>query len=92
YHCTQCSFDLHEACGTCPEFLTSFIHPNHPLELIWEGAENDNSQLRPCGVCCDEVRGLFYECSSGAAENQSDGGGSHNFFLHPTCSKFQLEL
>ncbi|XP_026395976.1 uncharacterized protein LOC113290602 [Papaver somniferum] len=92
YHCKQCSFDLHEACGTCPEFHTSFIHPNHPLELIWEGAGNDHGQLRLCSVCGDKVKGLFYKCSSGASEDQLDDGGSHNFFIHPTCSKFQPQL
>ncbi|KAI3952633.1 hypothetical protein MKX01_013595 [Papaver californicum] len=91
YHCKQCSFDLHEDCATCPGFLTSFIHPNHPLERIWEGPENDHGQLRPCDVCGGQVKGLFYKCSSGAPEKRYDEG-SHYFFIHPTCSKFQPQL
>ncbi|KAI3885737.1 hypothetical protein MKX03_027927 [Papaver bracteatum] len=91
YHCKQCSFDLHEDCATCPGFLTSFIHPNHPLERIWEGPENDHGQLRPCDVCGDQVKGLFYKCSSGAAEKRYNDE-SHYFFIHPTCSKFQPQL
>ncbi|XP_026430723.1 uncharacterized protein LOC113327811 [Papaver somniferum] len=91
YHCKQCSFDLHEDCATCPGFLTSSIHPNHPLELIWEGAENDHGQLRPCDVCGNQVQGLFYKCSSGAPEKRYDDG-NHYFFIHPTCSKFQPQL
>ncbi|KAI3945769.1 hypothetical protein MKW98_023043 [Papaver atlanticum] len=90
YHCKQCSFDLHEDCATCPGFLKSPIHPNHPLELIWEGAEKDHTQLRPCDVCGDQVKGLFYKCSSGAPEKRYDDG-NHYFFIHPT-SKFQPQL
>ncbi|KAI3952634.1 hypothetical protein MKX01_013596 [Papaver californicum] len=91
YHCKQCAFDLHEDCATCPGFLTSFIHTDHPLERIWEGPGNDNGQLRPCGVCGDQVKGLFYRCSSGASENRSDDG-CHSFFIHLICSKFQPQL
>ncbi|RZC64865.1 hypothetical protein C5167_008558 [Papaver somniferum] len=91
YHCKQCSFDLHEDCATCPGFLTSFIHPNHPLERIWEGPENDHGQLRPCDVCGDQVKGLFYKCSSGADEKSYDDEG-HYFFIHPTCSKLPSQV
>ncbi|XP_026430732.1 uncharacterized protein LOC113327824 [Papaver somniferum] len=87
YHCKQCAFDLHEDCGTCPEYLTSNFHPNHELERIWEGLDEDYGQLRPCNVCGDQVKGLFYKCSSGAAEKSYYDDGGHYFFIHPTCSK-----
>ncbi|KAL6559537.1 hypothetical protein OROGR_004654 [Orobanche gracilis] len=61
YHCKQCTFDLHEDCAACPGHLTSYIHPNHPLERIWERPEKDHhSHLRPCDVCGDQVKGHHY--------------------------------
>ncbi|KAI3981846.1 hypothetical protein MKX01_017263 [Papaver californicum] len=59
YHCKQCTFYLHEDCGTFPEYLTFNFHPNHELERIWEGLEEDYGLLRPCNVCGDQVKGLF---------------------------------
>ncbi|KAI3942563.1 hypothetical protein MKW92_051236 [Papaver armeniacum] len=93
YHCKQCAFDLHEDCATCPGYLSTDMHPNHPLERIWEGPEKDYGQylLRPCDVCGDQVKGLFYKCSIGAAEKRYDDGG-HYFFIHPACSKLQLKV
>ncbi|KAI3977763.1 hypothetical protein MKX01_039826 [Papaver californicum] len=91
YHCKQCRFDLHEDCATCPEQLTSNIHPNHPLQRMWEGQENDYGQSRPCDVCGDQVKGLFYKCSSGAADKQCDDG-KHYFFIHPVCSTLPLQV
>ncbi|MCL7027280.1 hypothetical protein MKW94_002398 [Papaver nudicaule] len=90
YHCKQCGFDLHEDCATCPEYFTSFIHPNHQLERTWEGPES-YGQWRPCNVCGDEVKGLFYKCSSGAAEKSYDDEG-HYFFLHPSCARLPAQL
>ncbi|MCL7023535.1 hypothetical protein MKW94_016123 [Papaver nudicaule] len=93
YHCKQCSFDLHEDCATCPEYLTSNFHPNHPLERIWEGSEEDYDLSRPCHVCSEQVKGLFYKCSSGADEKSyDDDDEDHYFFIHPTCSKLPLEV
>ncbi|KAI3945767.1 hypothetical protein MKW98_023041 [Papaver atlanticum] len=92
YHCKQCAFDLHEDCGTCPEYLTSNFHPNHELERIWEGLDEDYGQLRPCNVCGDQVKGLFYKCSSGAAERSYNEDGGHYFFIHPTCSKLPSQV
>ncbi|KAI3912526.1 hypothetical protein MKW98_020988 [Papaver atlanticum] len=68
YRCKQCDFDIHENCADCPEYLNTYIHPNHRLELMWEGSgiRKDFDQLRPCDVCGDQVKGLFYTCSSGA--------------------------
>ncbi|KAI3873878.1 hypothetical protein MKW98_001527, partial [Papaver atlanticum] len=59
-----CDFGLHEDCATCPEYLTSSFHPNHQLEWVWE---EDYGMMRPCNLCGDQVKGLFYKCSSGAA-------------------------
>ncbi|KAI3992276.1 hypothetical protein MKX01_029997 [Papaver californicum] len=89
YHCKPCGFDLHEDCATCPEHLTSFIHPDHPLERIWEGSESYG--WRPCDFCGDEVKGLFYKCSSGDAEKSYDDEG-HYFFIHPSCAKLPQQL
>ncbi|KAI3885738.1 hypothetical protein MKX03_027928 [Papaver bracteatum] len=61
YHCKQCDFDLHEECSTCLEYFTSNLHPNHELERIWEGLEEHYGQLRPCNICGDQVKGLFYK-------------------------------
>ncbi|MCL7029189.1 hypothetical protein MKW94_013126 [Papaver nudicaule] len=91
YHCKQCGFDLHEDCATCPEHLTSYIHPNHPLQRMWEGPENDYGQSRPCDCCGDQVKGLYYKCASGAAEKRYDDG-QHYFFIHPVCSKLPLQV
>ncbi|KAI3992275.1 hypothetical protein MKX01_029996 [Papaver californicum] len=91
YCCKQCDFDLHEGCATCPQHLTSFIHRNHPLERIWEGPENYYGQWRPCNVCGDQVKGLFYKCSSSSAEKRYDDG-QHYFFIHPSCAKLPSQL
>ncbi|KAI3977762.1 hypothetical protein MKX01_039825 [Papaver californicum] len=91
YHCKQCSFDLHEDCANCPEYLNTYIHPNHQLELVWEGSsKKDYGQLRPCDVCGDQVKGLYYTCSSGAEKRYDDG--RHFFFIHPLCSKFPYQV
>ncbi|KAI3966386.1 hypothetical protein MKW92_046915 [Papaver armeniacum] len=69
YHCKLCSFDIHEDCADCPEYLNTYLHRNHQLELMWDGSESnkkDYGDLRPCGVCGDQVKGLFYICSSGS--------------------------
>ncbi|KAI3952631.1 hypothetical protein MKX01_013593 [Papaver californicum] len=95
YYCKQCDFGLHQDCATCPEYLTSNFHPNHELERVWEGVEEDYGLLRPCNVCGDQVKGLFYKCSSGAAEksyDDDDDDGDHNFFIHPTCSKLPSQV
>ncbi|KAI3981847.1 hypothetical protein MKX01_017264 [Papaver californicum] len=93
YYCKQCDFGLHEDCATCPEYLTSIFHPNHELERIWEGLEEDYGLLRPCNLCGDQVKGLFYKCSHGAAEKSyDDDDGDHYFFIHPTCSKLPSQV
>ncbi|XP_026393858.1 uncharacterized protein LOC113288897 [Papaver somniferum] len=90
YHCKQCAFDLHEECATCPEYLTSNFHL-HKLERIWEGPADDYDLLRPCHVCGDQVKGLFYKCSSGADDKSYDDE-DHYFFIHPTCSKLPSQV
>ncbi|KAG9160777.1 hypothetical protein Leryth_008616 [Lithospermum erythrorhizon] len=57
YHCSICSFDLHEHCAKCPVKLSSYVHPRHALVL-----ENKASIDRFCDVCGDLVNGLFYSC------------------------------
>ncbi|XP_026430740.1 uncharacterized protein LOC113327831 [Papaver somniferum] len=92
YYCKQCDFGLHEDCATCPEHLTSNFHPNHQLERVWEGVEEDYGLLRPCDLCGDQVKGLFYKCSSGADEKSYYDDGDHYFFIHPTCSKLPSQV
>ncbi|KAI3861850.1 hypothetical protein MKX03_001706 [Papaver bracteatum] len=84
YHCKRCEFDLHQECAACPEYLTSYLHPNHQLILEWESEliKKDYRVLRPCNVCGDQVSGLFYRCSS----------GEHCFFLHPLCSQIPQQV
>ncbi|KAI3954628.1 hypothetical protein MKW98_019759 [Papaver atlanticum] len=84
YHCKRCEFDLHEECAACPEYLTTYLHPNHQLTLEWESKliKKDYGVLRPCNVCGDQVSGLFYRCSS----------GERGFFLHPLCSQIQPQV
>ncbi|KAI3840420.1 hypothetical protein MKX03_037832 [Papaver bracteatum] len=91
YRCKQCDFDIHENCADCPEYLNTYIHPKHRLELMWDGSsKTDYGHLRPCDVCGDPVKGLFYTCSSGADKRYDDG--RHFFFLHPLCSKFPSQV
>ncbi|XP_026444280.1 uncharacterized protein LOC113344544 [Papaver somniferum] len=93
YHCKLCGFDIHEDCADCPEYLNTYLHRNHQLELMWDGSESikkNYGNLRPCGVCGDQVKGLFYICSSGVEKRTNDG--EHFFFLHPLCSKFPSEV
>ncbi|KAI3977761.1 hypothetical protein MKX01_039824 [Papaver californicum] len=93
YRCKQCNFNLHEYCADCPEYLDTYLHLNHQLELMWDGSDSikkDYGQLRPCGICGDQVKGLFYICSSGAEKRHDDG--RHFFFIHPLCSKFPSQM
>ncbi|MCL7025699.1 hypothetical protein MKW94_027749 [Papaver nudicaule] len=93
YRSKQCDFDIHENCADCPEYLNTFIHPKHRLELMWEGSKStkkDYGELRPCDVCGDPVKGLFYICSSGAERRYENG--RHSFFIHPLCSKFPSQV
>ncbi|MCL7050020.1 hypothetical protein MKW94_002926 [Papaver nudicaule] len=93
YQCRQCDFDLHEDCATCPEYLSSNFHPDHQLVRIWEGLQEDYGLSRPCNICNDQVKGLFYKCSYGAAEKSYyNDGGDHYFFIHPTCSKLPSQV
>ncbi|XP_026378355.1 uncharacterized protein LOC113272758 [Papaver somniferum] len=98
YYSKQCDYGIHEDCATCPEYLTTNFHPDHQLERIWEGLQEDESessddgQSRPCGVCGDEVKGFFYKCSSGAAEKSHDDDKDHYFCIHPSCSKLPFQI
>ncbi|KAI3840417.1 hypothetical protein MKX03_037829 [Papaver bracteatum] len=85
YHCIGCKFDLHEDCSACPEKLKTYIHPDHKLTRVWEGLQSSTNGIsRPCNVCGDHVKGLFYWCS--------DNVHQHLFFLHPLCSKFPSQV
>ncbi|XP_026395977.1 uncharacterized protein LOC113290603 [Papaver somniferum] len=92
YRCKHCDFDLHLDCGTCPEYLNSNFHPNHELVRVWEGLQEDYGLSRPCNLCGDQVKGLFYKCSSGANEKSYYDDGGHYFFIHPTCAKLPSQV
>ncbi|OVA20549.1 Protein kinase C-like [Macleaya cordata] len=90
YRCSSmCNWDLHVGCATCPEDLSTHIHPNHQLKLNWtKGTPNDQVKRGPCGACEEQVKGrFFYSCPS--CDRHGRGSG---FFLHPTCSRLPARL
>nr|XP_016503541.1 PREDICTED: uncharacterized protein LOC107821619 [Nicotiana tabacum] len=74
YRCHGCDFDLHEYCGLCPPFLSSFMH-SHQLKLINFMPQTNSDLVGFCDVCCDPVEGLFYRCNR------------CNFDVHPLCTQ-----
>ncbi|XP_030451106.1 protein VACUOLELESS GAMETOPHYTES-like [Syzygium oleosum] len=56
YRCSACTFDLHERCATCPQMLSSHLHPAHPLALV------NQSLGMVCDLCGDTVNGLYCTC------------------------------
>ncbi|MCL7051031.1 hypothetical protein MKW94_008828 [Papaver nudicaule] len=83
YRCNKfCNWDIHEACATSPDVLSTHIHPDHQLNLICTmGNRYENEVKRGrCGVCEEYISGrLFYSCPFCARE-------ASGYFLHPTCS------
>ncbi|XP_061336770.1 protein VACUOLELESS GAMETOPHYTES-like [Gastrolobium bilobum] len=75
YRCSTCDFDLHEYCGTCPTYLSSFMHPIHQLTLAVRRPQGARHNERVCDVCGTHVNGLFYRC------NLCD------FDVHPLCTQ-----
>ncbi|XP_026415911.1 uncharacterized protein LOC113311286 [Papaver somniferum] len=70
YHCKPCGFDLHVDCGTCPEQLTNFIHPDHPSE------RDGRDQRVMDGVLAINV------VSTSSWSYKSD---SYGLVIHPQC-------
>ncbi|KAI3996719.1 hypothetical protein MKX01_041019 [Papaver californicum] len=85
YRCNKlCGWNIHEICATSPEVLSTHIHPEHQLNLIWTKGNPDEHEVKRgrCGVCSEYVNGrLLYSCSFCLRK----GVG---FFLHPACSPF----
>ncbi|KAK6943022.1 DC1 [Dillenia turbinata] len=72
YRCHPCNFDLHDYCAECPPSLNSFMHPNHPLQLMLYEPQH---RARFCNVCFNPIGGLYYHCNL------------CQFDLHPLCTK-----
>nr|XP_016440808.1 PREDICTED: uncharacterized protein LOC107766525 [Nicotiana tabacum] len=79
YCCHGCNFDLHEYCGLCPPFLSSFMH-SHQLKLTILEPQADSELVGFCDVCCDPVEGIFYRCNR------------CNFDVHPLCTQLPRTL
>ncbi|XP_010478691.1 PREDICTED: uncharacterized protein LOC104757632 [Camelina sativa] len=58
YRCVLCDYDLHDHCATCPSTLLTFMHPQHELKLVVNGAEH------MCDICHGLVEGLYYSCEA----------------------------
>ncbi|PWA86533.1 C1-like protein [Artemisia annua] len=59
YQCPACYFDLHELCATCPNYISSNVHPGHQLVLL---IRPPNSHR--CDVCRFYTNGLSYTCGT----------------------------
>ncbi|KAI3933214.1 hypothetical protein MKW92_007272 [Papaver armeniacum] len=89
YRCNKlCDWNIHETCAASPEVLSTHIHRNHQLNLVWtKGHPNEHEVKRGrCGVCEEYISGrLFYSCPFCATK-------ATGYFLHPTCSVFPSRI
>lgn len=72
YRCSECDYDLHEYCATCPHSLRNSCHgPDHELSLF-----NGPTHMteRSCYVCRVYIQGMFYKCNHCSFES------------HPLCT------
>ncbi|KAG7638875.1 hypothetical protein AtNW77_Chr2g0259141 [Arabidopsis thaliana] len=70
YRCSDCDYDLHEYCATCPSILLNSCHgPDHELSLF-----NGHMTERSCYVCRVSIQGMFYKCRQ------------CSFEAHPLCT------
>ncbi|KAL9231736.1 hypothetical protein vseg_006925 [Gypsophila vaccaria] len=76
YHCSLCRFDLHEVCVKNPTRLTTYVHPEHELELM----------LRPHFKTCDLCG------TSGPSNNRMYKCKRCDFYVHPGCTQWPLYL
>uniref|UniRef100_A0A7C9CSI7 DC1 domain-containing protein n=1 Tax=Opuntia streptacantha TaxID=393608 RepID=A0A7C9CSI7_OPUST len=72
YRCNPCDFAVHTICGTLPDCLSSFTHPEHQLSL-----RPKPFLIHKCRLCGDFVTGMVYRCEAAGCK----------FFLHPMCSQ-----
>ncbi|CAN6174727.1 unnamed protein product [Urochloa humidicola] len=56
YRCSSCDFRVHDTCAACPETLSFFGHPQHPLAL------HPLVVGRSCDLCRFCIRGIHYGC------------------------------
>lgn len=76
YQCRECGFNLHLHCGHCPTDLSSFMHPQHRLQLtLVQRSRATFSNERACEVCGQTIGGLFYKCKR------------CQVYIHPLCSQ-----
>lgn len=80
FRCHGCDFDLHEYCGTCPTTLSSFMHPQHQLDLVNRVPQATRQNARICDVCGDSIEGLFYRCKL------------CEFDVHPVCTQLPQQV
>ncbi|KAL5740533.1 hypothetical protein ACOSQ2_029713 [Xanthoceras sorbifolium] len=80
YRCNACDFDLHEHCGKCPMTFTSFMHPQHQLNLVVRKPQAERQIERICDFCGDHVEGLFYRCKL------------CEFDVHPQCTQLPQDV
>ncbi|KAI3903753.1 hypothetical protein MKW92_040440 [Papaver armeniacum] len=83
YRCNKrCDWDMHVTCATSPDILSTHIHHDHRLNLIWTKGNSDENEVKGglCGVCNDRTGRLFYSCPFCPREA--------GYFLHPICSTY----
>ncbi|KDO48122.1 hypothetical protein CISIN_1g042732mg [Citrus sinensis] len=80
FRCHGCDFDLHEYCGICPMTLSSFMHPQHQLNLVNRIPQATRQNARSCDVCGDSIEGLFYRCKL------------CEFDVHPVCTQLPQQV
>ncbi|CAL9235943.1 unnamed protein product [Arabidopsis halleri] len=75
YRCTHCDYNLHDHCATCPSTLSSFMHPQHKLRLVFKGPAQTHQNGRMCDICDESAEGLYYQCEP------------CGFDVHPLCTQ-----
>ncbi|KAJ8438812.1 hypothetical protein Cgig2_023846 [Carnegiea gigantea] len=55
YRCDLCEVDIHAGCETCPNFLSSFTHPEHELVLMPKP-----NLIHKCHLCRGIIHGKAY--------------------------------
>ncbi|KNA20402.1 hypothetical protein SOVF_053020 [Spinacia oleracea] len=71
YQCEKCNVNIHPTCGTCPDTISSFAHPQHVLQLM----EKPKLPFHKCHLCQNHIKGVVYRCKE------------CGFFVHPVCSQ-----
>ncbi|KAL1210013.1 Protein VACUOLELESS GAMETOPHYTES [Cardamine amara subsp. amara] len=78
YRCSDCDYDLHEYCATCPQSLINSCHgPDHELSL-YSGPTHMTE--RSCYICRVYIQGMFYKCKQCSFES------------HPLCTHVSMHV